>query len=355
MLPTDASSASFMALTCEGALGREMTPEEILTYGRVLTLVLCIGGATYLDLKIRRVPNDWWVSWAKPALFLLCLELWALEADWTIWLTASAVVAYASTAVIGRPTLKDVKNFNPEDVLVSIWYLVSGVGLVAGALTHSTPLLDGLGFGSLVNCEFCSTAGEIEAAYIWGQMIVIGLVLFFFEICYQLRMLHGGADAKAMMFVALCMPSWGTLPAAEGALMPPAIALLIWGAMTFLVLPIYVFVRNLIAGDAKNLAMAWHARKLPLEEIANRHVWLLDEVIEGPEGDKKIITRMRPKRGGRGENELQDMLDELSELGCERAWATEKYPFMAFLIIGVIPLLLISDPILFLLNLIGLA
>ena len=41
-------------------------------------------------------------------MFLLCLELWALEADWTVWLTASAVVAYASTAVIGRPTLDDI-------------------------------------------------------------------------------------------------------------------------------------------------------------------------------------------------------------------------------------------------------
>ena len=107
-----------------------VTPDEILTYARVTTLVLCIAGATYLDLKIRRVPNDWWISWSKPALFVLCLELWVLEADWTIWLTASAMVAYASTAVIGRPTIEDIRNGSPEDILVSGWYLVSFVGII---------------------------------------------------------------------------------------------------------------------------------------------------------------------------------------------------------------------------------
>ena len=330
------------------------TPEQILTYARVVTLVLCLGGATYLDLKIRRVPNDWWISWAKPALFLLCLELWALEADWTVWLTASAVVAYASTAVIGRPTLDDIRNGSPEDILVSLWYLASVVGLIFGALRHLTPLMDGLGVGSLVDCNYCSTTAEIQASYLWGQMLVIGAVLLFFEMCYQLRMLHGGADAKGMMLVALCVPGWGEIPAAGDALMPPAISLLIWGAMSFLVLPIYVFGMNLAAGDAGNLKMAWHARRLPLSDIPNRHVWLLDEIIEGADGEKKVDTRMRPRRGGRAENKLQDILSELEELGVDKAWTTEKYPFMAFLLFGILPLLLIGDPILFLLNLVGL-
>tara|TARA_B100001750_G_C15515142_1_gene606510 strand:+ start:912 stop:1913 length:1002 start_codon:yes stop_codon:yes gene_type:complete len=331
-----------------------VTPDEILTYARVTTLVLCIAGATYLDLKIRRVPNDWWISWSKPALFVLCLELWVLEADWTIWLTASAMVAYASTAVIGRPTIEDIRNGSPEDILVSGWYLVSFVGLIGGVMRHLTPLMDGLGFGSMVGCDYCSTAAEIDAAYLWGQMILIGAVLLFFEMCYQLRMLHGGADAKAMMFVALCMPNWGILPPADTALMPPALSLLIWGALVFLVLPIYVFVQNAISGDAGDLRMAWHARRLPLSSIPNRHVWLLDEVMEGPDGEKKIVTKMRPRRGSRSESNLEEILEELADLGAEKAWTTEKYPFMAFLMIGILPMLLLGDPVLVLLNLVGL-
>ena len=221
-----------------------VSPDQILTYSRVVTLVLCLAGATYLDLKIRRVPNDWWVSWAKPALFVLCLELWILEADWTFWLTASAMVAYASTAVMGRPTVKDIRAGNPEDIIVGTWYLISIIGVIGGIMRHLTPLMDGIGFGSLVSCNYCSSAAEINLAYLWGQMVLIGFVLLFFEICYQLRMLHGGADAKAMMFVALCLPGWGILPPSESALMPPALSLLIWGALAFLVLPLYVLAQN---------------------------------------------------------------------------------------------------------------
>ena len=331
-----------------------VSPDQILTYSRVVTLVLCLAGATYLDLKIRRVPNDWWVSWAKPALFVLCLELWILEADWTIWLTASAMVAYASTAVIGRPTVKDIRAGNPEDIIVGTWYLISIIGVIGGIMRHLTPLMDGIGFGSLVSCNYCSSAAEINLAYLWGQMVLIGFVLLFFEICYQLRMLHGGADAKAMMFVALCLPGWGILPPSEIALMPPALSLLIWGALAFLVLPLYVLAQNAKSGDIGNLRMSWHARKVPLDSIPGKHVWLLDEVMEGPDGEKKIITKMRPKRGSRSDLSLDDVLEELSEMGVEKAWVTEKYPFMAFLMIGLLPMLLLGDPVLLLLNLVGL-
>jgi hypothetical protein len=172
--------------------------------------------------------------------------------------------------------------------------------------------------------------------------------------CYQLRMLHGGADAKGMMFVALCLPGWGAIPAAGEAMMPPAISLLIWAAMSFLILPLYVFIMNLKSGDAGNLKMAWHARRLPLSVIESRHVWLLDEVMEGADGEKKLVTHMRPRRGGRNENKLSEVLTELEELGIEKAWTTEKYPFMAFLMAGIVPLIFIADPILFLLNLFGL-
>jgi hypothetical protein len=83
-------------------------------------------------------------------------------------------------------------------------------------------------------------------------------------------------------------------------------------------------------------------------------VWLLDEVMEGADGEKKLVTHMRPRRGGRNENKLSEVLTELEELGIEKAWTTEKYPFMAFLMAGIVPLIFIADPILFLLNLFGL-
>jgi len=115
---------------------------ELIQWVRVGVLILCFGGAAWLDHKTRRVSNEWWWAWAKPTLFLLCLELLVLEANWMIWLTASAVVAFASTALIGRPDLSDIMNGSILDILVTIWYFVSGVGLVMGAMEYIPILFD---------------------------------------------------------------------------------------------------------------------------------------------------------------------------------------------------------------------
>ena len=69
--------------------------------------LLGMGWAAWMDHKERRVSNNHWLVWVKPAIFIWCLEL-AREADWTIYLNASVVIAYASVAIIGRPTIKDV-------------------------------------------------------------------------------------------------------------------------------------------------------------------------------------------------------------------------------------------------------
>ena len=330
-----------------------LTPEQIIAASRLLTLLCCLSGAAYLDLKTRRVPNDWWITWAKPALFILCLELWVTQADWTIWLSVSAMVAYASTTVIGRPTLSDLSSGSLVDWMVTIWYVVGGIGLAAGAYTHGTVLLDLLDVGSGVAPLY--DFEKTEAAWAWGRVLLLGLVLLFFELAYHMRLLHGGADVKGMMFVALCLPWWSAVHFTPAGITPPALSLLIWGAVAFLVLPVWVFIGNLRAGDAGNLRMAWHARRMELEQIPRRHVWLLDEVMETPDGERSVVSRTRPQRGGRAENEVDRVLEELAEAGADKAWVTEKYPFLVFLLLGTLPLFLLGDPVGLLLTALGLA
>ena len=89
-----------------------VSTEAILGWSRIGVFLLCMGIAAWMDHKTRRVANAHWLIWVKPAIFLWFLELIAREADWTIFLTASAVICYASTAIIGRPTLKDISTGN---------------------------------------------------------------------------------------------------------------------------------------------------------------------------------------------------------------------------------------------------
>ena len=120
-----------------------LTSEQVLGWSRVGVLLLGMGWAAWMDHKERRVSNSHWMIWVKPAIFIWCLELLAREADWTIFLTASAVVAYASVAVIGRPTIKDILSGNRLDIIVSMWYLVSIVGVIVGMTKYGdVDLLD---------------------------------------------------------------------------------------------------------------------------------------------------------------------------------------------------------------------
>ena len=120
----------------------EATNEAILGWTRVGVLLLGLGWAAWMVHKDRRVPNEHWIVWTKPALSIWALDLMVQGADWTIYLTAAAVVAYASVSVFGRPTLGDAINGSWMDRSFLLWYLAGGIGVVAGALEYqsTTPL-----------------------------------------------------------------------------------------------------------------------------------------------------------------------------------------------------------------------
>ena len=98
-----------------------LTSEQVLGWSRVCVLLLGMGWAAWMDHKTRRVKNEHWMVWVKPAIFIWCLELIAREADWTIYLTASAVVAYASVAIIGRPTIRKTEIADRSKIRQTDW------------------------------------------------------------------------------------------------------------------------------------------------------------------------------------------------------------------------------------------
>ena len=114
----------------------DISETDLLGWSRIFALTLGMGWAAWMDHKERRVDNEHWLVWVKPALFLWALDLMNQGADWTIYLTASAVVAYASGAVLGRPSWKDLISGSKMDITVTIWYVISAIGLVMGAVLY---------------------------------------------------------------------------------------------------------------------------------------------------------------------------------------------------------------------------
>ena len=330
----------------------EPTNEAILGWTRVGVLLLGMGWAAWMDHRSRRVANEHWIVWAKPAIFIWALDLMVQGADWTIYLTAAAVVAYASISVFGRPTIKDALSGSWMDRTFLLWYGAGAAGVVAGALRYqaTTPVEVLLNNGDALGMLWWRTAG-------------LFLVIFFIDVAWRLRLLHGGADAKALMWVSLVFPTWASVPLPVGVVgeetvvaLPVSISLLIWGGLAFLFIPFIMLALNMSRGDLRrfgDLRMAWHASMMAVDEVAKRHVWLLTDTMEMPSGEHRVVHAARAPRTTPSNEELSERLAALKIHGVERVWVSHKMPLLVFLFPAVLPLVLLGDPTTLLLQWIG--
>ena len=329
-----------------------LTTESILGWTRISVLILAMGWAAWMDHKDRRVGNEHWMVWVKPALFLWALDLIAQEADWTIFLTASAVVAYASTSIIGRPTLSDIFSGNKMDLIVSSWYVLSLAGIIGGSLKYGdiSPL------DVLVGNETGS------AALWWGTLSGLMTILII-DLAWRFRLIHGGADAKALMLVAILIPSWKTMPLMSDktsdslVALPPSLALLMWGGLTFILIPLILLMKNILNSNISSfidLKLSWHASKMKLSKVKDSHVWLLTSIIQLPDGSSKVYHKSRAPRRTPSDEELDNSIKELENFNVEEVWISYKLPLLVFLFPAIIPLALLGDPISYIMPLIGL-
>ena len=184
-----------------------------------------------------------------------------------MWFTLLLPWAYASGAVIGRPSMKDIRAGSKMDMAVVVVYLMALIGLVWGAQLHAN--VDAIDL-VLWNLE--------GAQALWWETVAVTLVLVVIDLAWRLRLLHGGADAKALMWVAMLVPSWGAITwlssdATVVLALPPALSILLWGGLAFLLIPPWNLVRNALRGDLTSLGdlrHVFHAERMPLHEVKER-------------------------------------------------------------------------------------
>ena len=152
-----------------------------------------MGVAAWLDHLDRRVPNRHWIVWSQPVLLLWVLDLAVRGADTAVWLTLLLPWAYASGAVIGRPSLSDLRA-GPNSTSLRFWPAARARG---AGLGRSNARLSGTHDLVLWNLE--------GAQALWWELVAVTLVLVVIDLAWRLRLLHGGADAKALMWVAMLL------------------------------------------------------------------------------------------------------------------------------------------------------
>jgi len=321
----------------------------VLGWTRMAILVGCFAGAAHLDNKQRSVPNSYWKVWIKSAILLWLLEIAIRTDDWITYCTMAAVLAYGSTSLIGTPTITDLKRGSWIDWAVLLWYGIGMYGIYSGVMEY-IPIDD---FVSVLSFSENSPEG------IWLQTILVIPIMFFIKMAWKLRLLHGGADAKALLLVAVLIPSWITFDPVNGStFVPPVFALLVWGGLGFFLLPISLIIHNIVDGNVKtfdDITMIWHATRMPLDEITDNFVWLLDEVVISPDGEPNIVSSLQPPKKTPSLQQLNVKIEELRLMGAEDAWVTKKYPLLSYIFPGTFLLLFFGDPIWWILHIAGLA
>ncbi|MEC7229177.1 MAG: A24 family peptidase C-terminal domain-containing protein, partial [Candidatus Thermoplasmatota archaeon] len=243
--------------------------------------------------------------------------------------------------VIGRPTVRDIFAGNREDVIVSLWYVISIVGVVVGMARYSDVEILDIVLGNLTRM----------AGLYWSTLFGLAII-FVIDMAWRLRLIHGGADAKALMWVAILIPDWSTMPVmtdyeSEIVLqLPPAISLLMWGGLSFLLIPIILMGKNIVVGNVKSLSdirMFWHSTVMSIDKVKDSHVWLLTSVIEMPSGELKPYHKTRAPRRTPSDEQLAEQIEQLRFHDINEVWVSYKLPLLVFLFPAILPMALLGD------------
>ena len=200
------------------------------------------------------------------------------------------------------------------------------------------------------------------AALYWTTLSGL-IVIFVIDFGWRLRLIHGGADAKALMWVAILVPNWSTMPvvldySSEVTLrLPPAISLLMWGGISFLLIPIFLIVKNIINGNVKSvsdLRMFWHSTVMPIDKVQDSHVWFLTSMNEMPNGELKTYHKTRAPRRTPSDEQLALQIEELKSNNVEQVWVSYKLPLLVFLFPVILPMAIFGDIIVIILQIAGL-
>lgn len=173
----------------------------------------------------------------------------------------------------------------------------------------------------------------------WPYLVAIPLFAGLMYGFWWLGLIAGGADAKALMALALLLPFpialTGALPL-WGAPVPGAFTVLGDSLVLFLVIPLSLFVWNVSHGDAR-LPHAFLGIKKEGASIRRGHHWPMETFdAEGTRKTRLFASRMSA-------SEVDETFERLAALGSEKVWVTPKIPFMIPLLLGFVAAFTVGD------------
>ncbi len=211
----------------------------------------------------------------------------------------------------------DIKTRRASDIL---WIIMSSIGAILLLTQYLT-----IGFENIM------------------ILIFIPIMIGFIYILFQMRLLFGGADAKAIMALTILLPLQPNiydLPIWGQSFMPASWTVFVNSLIIFLFIPIFLLIYNLIQRNIK-LPHALLGYKMKLQKAKEKYVWPLEKIQDGK---TKLI--IRPK-----EFDTKEEYNEFEKQGITEIWVTPKIPFMIPLLLGFICTFIFGDILYTIMNL----
>jgi hypothetical protein len=285
--------------------------ENIVFGARIATLVLALGIAAVQDFRKREVADGIWQAMAivgggvgfVPAAGLgsLATGLWALAA----FLVLEHLFAW-------DVRLEEYSARLPFAVEAAMYGIVVGLVVLAGYRYGVGP--SGVPLG----------------------VIAVMVSVFGVRALFETGILYGGADAKALMVVALVLPLdartlWS--PGTASALLafyPFAVNALIDAALLSSAVPIFLALRNVARGEFA-FPRGFLGYRLAVDELPKRFVWLRDPVAGSVDPETEDVATSEEDRQLR-----ERQATELRARGLTRVWVTPQLPFVVWILAGVL-------------------
>jgi archaeal preflagellin peptidase FlaK len=275
--------------------------------------------ASILDWRTRRVSNIIWIDLGIIALILFWMDMYQ-----------------AGAPLIAQSILLPIA-FLFADIF---WERKKGLKSLAGVISAALYIASFVWIAYVgYSVQFGMTRwSDVSAPFVAFFLVVI------FEIFYMFDVIKGGADAKAVICLAMLLPTYPFMhsaipvitPATDAILtfFPVALSTLFMGAIVSLVVPLYFLTKN--TGKGENVSLrTFLSFDMPIDEVEKHHVWLVEWVEEG-----QVKYNYRKIRDS---ETLKEDLAAFKEIGRDEVRVTYKIPFIIPLTIGLVEVLTIGN------------
>ena len=173
-------------------------------------------------------------------------------------------------------------------------------------------------------------------------LVFIPVIIIIMYVFFQLRLLFGGADAKAMMAIAILVPftpAFFSFPLYT-SVMPFSWVIFSNAIILFLLIPLGLLIYNI---SKKNVTFphCLLGYRMKLDEARKKFVWPLEHIINDELKISYVPHSIDPK----------DQFDAFEKKGIKEIWVTPKIPFMIPLLAGFICAFFLGDILLFITHL----